>query len=384
MQLGYTGGIQGHYHSVPTITTYYWRLINIMAKAICAKSGIEFTIQYFPYSFDEGELHHPVFDLSYEQLTSPKLLNKWVNRELTEIDTKLYFLALLHSSNLIAWNTYARPTIAVCELNMEPLLDILGWMHTIKHPRLSMPHMAITADTATLDNVRNWIAAWNSAKQDFESGYKDLSRNQLMLRKEDTLQKLIRDKQKELHDFAGILADWAVLSADFPTFSTTVNGVTLPISEYWKQILVTCSKTPTHIWRLNIDDMRELLQHLEEHLEHGSIYAHATMKLIRDGIATHDNYLGFSIVNYAEDVERANIQILVDNAPATLPRIQDYPNKIAYLKAKICYEQAQKAMAATTVPRLTNAVTVHIADTTPEVAVPVTVTSFEGVDNEDI
>jgi len=318
-----------------------------MAKAICAKSGIPFTVQYFPYNFSEGELQHPVFDLTYAQLTTPQLLNKWINRELTEIDTKLYFLALLHSSNLIAWNTYARPTLAICELNMEPLLDILGWQNTIHHPRLSMPHMAITQDTATLDNVRNWIAAWNSARQDFESGYKELSRNQLILRKEDTLQKLIRDKQKELVDFSGILASWAELSADFPTFSTTVNGVTLPLCEYWKQILVTCSKTPTHIWRLDIDDMRELLTHLEDNLEHGSIYAHATMKLLRDGISTHENYLGFSIVNQSSDVERANIQILVDNAPATMPILSQYPNKIMYLKAKIAYEQAQKMMLAT-------------------------------------
>ena len=318
-----------------------------MAKAICAKSGIEFSIQYFPYHFNEGELHHPVFDLTYEQLTSEYLLNKWVSREFTETDTKLYFLALLHSSNLIQWNTYARPTLAVCELNMEPLLDILSWQNTIQHPRLSMPHMAITQDTATLDNVRNWIAAWNAARADFESGYKELSRNQLMLRKEDTLQRLIKEQQKELSQYAGILADWAVLSADFPTFTTTVNGAQLPLSEYWKQILITCSKTPTHIWRLDIDDMTELLNHLEENLEHGSIYAHATMKLIREGIATHNNYLGFSIVNHSSDVERANLQILADNAPTARPALHEYPNKIQYLKAKIAYEQAQRMIAST-------------------------------------
>ena len=316
-----------------------------MAQAICSKSGIPFTIQYFPYSFNEGELHHPVFDLSYEELTQEKLLRKWVHRELTEIDTKLYFLALLHSSNLIEWQTYARPSLAVCEMNLEPLLDILGWQYTIQHPRLSMPHMAITADTADLANVRNWIAAWNSARAEFENGYKELTRNQLMMRKEDTLQRLIRDQQKEIHDFAGILADWATLSAEFPTFSTTVNGVTMPIADYWKQILITCSKSPTHIWRLDLDDMKELLEHLETYLEHGSIYAHATMKLIRDGIATHNNYLGFTIVNYATDVERANVQILADNAPTDEPRLADYPNKILYLKDKIRYEQAQKLMA---------------------------------------
>jgi hypothetical protein len=326
-----------------------------MATAICAKSGLQFTIQHFPYNFSAGELHHPVFDLSYEQLTSEHLLNKWVTRQLTDTDTRLYFLSLLHSSNLIEWNTYARPSIAVCELNMEPLLDILGWLYTIKHPRLSMPRMAITQDTATLDNVRNWIAAWNVAKADFENGYKELTRNQLMLRKEDTLQRLIKDHQKELHDFAGMLADWATLAAEFPTFATNVNGVTLPISDYWKQILISCSKSPNHIWRLNLDDMQELLSHLEDNMEHGSIYAHAVMKLIRDGIETHRNYLGsydlgFTIVNNGSDIEAANLRMLAEGAPATRPMQHEYPNKILYLKAKIRYEQALKLAAASPAP----------------------------------
>lgn len=316
-----------------------------MAKAICSKSGIQFEIQHFPYSFSHGELHHPVFDLSFEQLTAPTVLSKWTARQLTEIDTKLYFLALLHSSELVEFHTYARPLLSVCEMNMEPLLRILQWQYTIKHPRLSMPRMAITPDTATLDNVRNWIMAWNAARVDFENGYKELTRNQLMMRKEDTLERLIRDQQKEIHDFAGILADWANLCADFPVYSTNVNGVILPLNEYWKQILITCSKTPTHIWRLDLKDMKELLEHLEDNLEHGSIYAHATMKLIRDGIATHNNYLGFSIVNYASDVERANVQVLADNAPSDEPRPENYPNKILYLKDKIRYSQAQKLMA---------------------------------------
>jgi len=319
-----------------------------MATAICNKSGIEFIIQYFPYNFSEGEIHHPIFSLTYAQLTAPALLGKWVRRELTEIDTKLYFLAILHSTDLVEWRTYARPSQSVCELNMEALLDIIDWQNTIQHPHLSMPRMAITQDTASLDNVRNWIAAWNSARSDFENGYKELSRNQLMMRKEDTLQRLIKEQQKELTDYAGILASWAELSAQFPTFTLNLNGAHISCADYWKQILVTCAKTPAHIWRLDINDMRELLDHLEENLEHGSIYAHAVMSLIRKGIATHDNYLGFSIIDYSEDIEQINLKILASDAPATMPMLHQYPNKILYLKAKIKYEQAQKMLATAT------------------------------------
>lgn len=319
-----------------------------MAKAICNKSGLQFTVEYFPYNFDEGQLQHPIFTLNYSELTKEKLLNKWVNREFTDVDTRLYFLALLHSSNLVEWRTYARPTLAICEANMEALLDILDWMNCIQHPKLSMPHVTISQDTATLDNVRNWIAAWNIARQEFESGYRELSRTQLLLRKEDTLQRLIRTQQKELTQFGTLLADWAMQAAEFPTFNTVVNGVSIPLNEHWKQIIITCGKTPAHIWRLDIDDINELIEHLEDNLEHGNIYAHAVMKLLRDAVKTHQNYLGFSIIDSAEDIERANFKLLADTAPINEPRIQDYPNKILYLKDKIRWEQAQKLLAQST------------------------------------
>jgi hypothetical protein len=313
-----------------------------MAKAICAKSGIQFDIQYFPYSFLEGELYHPVFDIPYEVLTGSKLLQKWINREFTETDTKLYFLALLNITNLVEFRTYARPTIAICESNIEPLLNILGWMNTIQHPAITMPHMTVSQDTATLDNVRMWISAWNGAKDDFESGYKELTRNQLMLRKEDSLQRLIKDQQKEMNQFAGLLASWASLAAEFPTFAITVNGTALQCDDYWKDILVTCAKSEQHIWRLDIDDMKELLGHMEENLEHGSIYAFNTMKLLRDGIYKHENYLGFNIINSSQDIEQANLRLLSDNAPLVEPKLHEYANKILYLKDKIKWNHAQK------------------------------------------
>jgi hypothetical protein len=210
-----------------------------------------------------------------------------------------------------------------------------------------MPRMAITQDTATLDNVRNWIAAWNVARADFENGYRELTRNQLMMRKEDTLQRLIKEQQKELHQYAGMLADWAALAAEFPTFTTDVNGAQIPVNEYWRQILVTCSKSPQHIWRLERADMLELLEHLEDNMEHGSIYAHAVMKLLREGIATQANYLGnydmgFTVVNNTSDIEAANIRMLGEGAPTERPMLHEYPNKILYLKAKIRYEQYLK------------------------------------------
>jgi hypothetical protein len=236
---------------------------------------------------------------------------------------------------------------------MLPLMDILEWLHTIHHPRLSMPHMAISEDTAELPNVDQWIKSWNQARADFEDGYVALTRAQLLLRKEDTLERVIKSQATDVSKYAGILADWAVLAADVPDTVRDYDGNLVDTAAYWRSLLVTCAKSESHIWRLPIEDLEDMLTHLEDHMDAGTIYGHAVLKLVRNGIATHRNYLGFTMLGSAEgcptvgilaqsDAEYQYSKILAADAPLTEPRITDYPNKIAYLQASIKWKQAQK------------------------------------------
>ena len=334
-----------------------------MATAICCKSGIELTISHMGMlCFDGGNkvggvrLHHPVFDLEYSALARPELVARYLDRSLDSTDTILYFLALLHSSNLVTFNHPATPSIATVESNMLPLMDILEWLYTIHHPRLSMPHMAISEDTAELPNIDQWIKAWNQARADFEDGYVALNRAQLMLRKEDTLERVIKSQATDVSKYAGILADWAVLAADVPDTVRDFDGKLVDTAVYWRSLLVTCAKSESHIWRLPIDDLTDMLDWLENHMDAGTIYGHAVLKLVRDGIATHRNYLGFTMLGSTDassagiltqnDAEYQYSKILASDAPLTEPRQYDYPNKIAYLQASIKWKQAQKLVSS--------------------------------------
>lgn len=332
-----------------------------MATAICAKSGIEFTIQHFPYNFTKHGvvLTHPIFNLDYAQLTSEELLTRWVDRQMSEVDTKLYFLALLDSSGLIQWHCAASPSIATCESNMQPLLDILDWMYGIKHPRLAMSVMAVSEDTRLLPNIDQWIKVWQENKSDFENGYKSLTRAQLMMRKEDTLERLIKSRQAELSSYAGMLADWAALAAEFPETIRDYEGNKVSASVYWKVLITTCAKSENHIWRLHIEDLEDLLTYLEDNMDAGSIYGYAVLSLVRKGIATHKAYLGFEMLGRMDTstgvtssglvsnaAEYALSKILAADAPATVPLRANYPNQIAYLRDKIRYEQSIKLLSS--------------------------------------
>lgn len=310
-----------------------------MATFTCQKSGFPVKLSHFPYNFTG--LHHPIFNLSYNELIAPQLYDKWVNREFTEIDGKLYFLAILNSSNLVEFRTYARPTIAICESNIEALMDIIGWIFTVKNPALHMPRIAITQDTATLDNVRLWINAWQEVRVEFDTGYRVFTEQQMLLRKEEFLSRMIHNKQKEPQQFAKLLADWAAIAAKFPQFNTYVNGSTINIATYWQDILITCGKSPNHILSLNLKDMQELLTHLEDNLEHGTLFSYSVLQLLRAGISTHSCYM---IVDGLEDIGAVNLNLLADDAPPIQPKEHDYKNKVLYLKDKIRWELAQKRL----------------------------------------
>lgn len=320
-----------------------------MAKAICAKSGIEFQIEHFPYYFRKGEFCHPVFLLDTKTLLG--MVSKWAEREFTETDTKLYFLSLLNSTELVDWRTYARPDLRICEANMEALVRMVSWIHSIKHPGLSMPKFAVTKDTADLSNFRYWLEAWQNARGEFENGYREYTQQQKIIRREHALEKMIKTPGRQPESYASHLAEWAALVSNFPTFNTIVDGKHIRIDEYWKDIIRKCGIPNYQMWKLNKDDLQELLEHLTDNIDHGSIYAAALMKLVRNAIDRHSNFLGldltagqtgFTIISNDASVEQANIAALIAAAPTTEPMERDYPSKVAYLRAKLKWDMAAR------------------------------------------
>lgn len=309
-----------------------------MAKAICRKSGIECSISHFPFSFHSGEWEHPAFSLPTKKLLS--LSGRWAAHDgkFTDVDSRLLFLSLLHSTSLIEWRTYATPAIPIVEANMEPLIRIVSWIDSIKVPSLSLPHFCISPDTSSLENVEHWIAAWYAARSDFEDGYKAYTVSQAIIRREAALERLIKNPNRKPESYAVQIAEWASLAAAFPTFSVNVRGTEMTCAEYWKSIIVQCGKSDSSVFRIDDADLQELLDHCEENLHFGSIFTHSLFSLLRNAKNRAKDYLGFTIIPSDHSVVEANnIQRLVDAAPDKEPLERDYPSRFAFLRAKAAW-----------------------------------------------
>jgi hypothetical protein len=341
-----------------------------MSKIICAKSGIPFTISHLSYTFSHRELAHPLFSLPTARLLG--IIPKWYARELTPEDSTILFLALLDSSGLVEFRTHASIHISLVESNMERLSKIVHWIHAVSRPHLVFPSFAITKDSQSLSNISHWLQAWIDAKNDYEEGNRQSVIDAKIRRREEALEKLIKSHSKSLDSLAPKLAQWAAMAATFPTFSVIIDGKKQTLSDYWQSLIIKCAAKDYVVWKSKLADLIELRKHLEENLELGSLYSHSLFALIRKAIAKHVNFLDFdestapfTILGTDSNVESANLQSLIDNAPKNLPIESDYPNRIAYILAKSRYETAQRHLT-----RVAESSLPPIPESTPQIIEP--------------
>ena len=320
----------------------------MMAKILCAYSGVEFSCEHLPLALSSREVSHPLFHVSKKKLLG--LAASWANGKLSATESYLTYLSLLHSTSLIEWRTPARyhdKTSSIIANNMESLIHIVGKIDVIKHPSFVLPHFAIGPDTNSLDNSYHWIQIWNQNYNDWSENIKDHSNDQELQRREAGLQKLIKSSHKNIEDYPKILANWARIAGDFPTFNVTIRGVKISLDDYWESIIIKCAKAET-IFQVPENDLKELIDHCEENIVgDGSIYAIALMRYLRKGAEMQKNYLGlgdidlsrnsltsYRILKPTESAEDANIQNMIDTAPLSEPNKKDYPSLIDYIKAK--------------------------------------------------
>lgn len=308
-------------------------------KTLCSKSGLLFQCEHFPFYSDTATIAHPCFSIPQKKLLA--LTPKWAAGELTEVDSYLLFLSLLNSTEQVEFRThctYTSDTSSIIYNNMEDLLQLVGAINLITHPTFVLSRIAITKENHTLSNVHYWLENWSQQIDEFKSGYVSTSEQQDLLRRESALERLIKSPYKEVQ-LASQIANWAELAGNFPHFQISCPFGTMSCAEYWKLIIRKCINSES-IFAVPTSDIIELIEHCEENIEHGSIYAHTLMQILRNGKQKQTNFLGlgdwessFVLLNQEDTVERANLELLVQNAPTEEPRITDYPSKFEWLKA---------------------------------------------------
>lgn len=322
-----------------------------MAKLTCSKSGTIFDVQHMPLAFGAPEYDHPLFHVDQKKLIS--LAGQWAAQRLTPTESYLLYLSLLDSTSLIQWRshaTYHSSTDSIVASNMESLLHIIGKINLIRHRDLTLPSFVISRDTADLSNSGHWIQSWITNYHEWYDSYLSAAQREELKDKldhrEEVLQRMIKSATPP-ERYASMLADWAAVAGSFPDTLTPhfKSGKDISLSDYWRYI-IRCAGDDDKIWQFPRKDIVELIEHCEDHIQHGNIYAHTLMKYLRDGLVKYDSYCGFgdwdlaavsgtpfTVMSPRADVYDVNMAALALTTPATEPKKSSYRTQFEWFKA---------------------------------------------------
>lgn len=325
-------------------------------KVLCAYSSLTFNCEHFPGHLTQRETCHPIFHIPQKKLLS--YLGKWAHSELTPTDSYLLYLALLKSTDLVDFRVPAiqsEQTQAIISNNMEALAKTVSRLNTVTNPGVIFPHYVVTPETRDLSNTPYWIENWQDSYQEFLDGYRRTANHAELARRESALERMIKNPHKPISAYSTDLGNWAASAGSFPTFILTNPfsplRTQISCSDYWKILISKCANEES-IFAVRRKDLEELLEHCEENIPVGSIFSHALFKILRHALERQKNFLGlgdldigrssYEILNEDTSAESANIKAMIQSAPESEPKPEQYPNKLAYLKAKLRWDMSRK------------------------------------------
>ena len=335
-----------------------------MSKILCAISGVEFKVEHFSLYLTGRQCSHPIFALSSKELLKERYIKAWLEGTNSEVENYLYYLALFNSTNLVSFRTPAirtGDTASIIANNMDALISTLETITDMEtelvQAKLDLPRFCVDVGSNELDNSAHWIECWQDNWTDYQNGYKSVNTYQRLMKQESVLERLIKDHTKSVDQYAVHLSNWAALAGDFAQHASYIvlneYDKREEMASYWKRIIKACAKTEA-IFEIPDIDLKDLIEHCEEYIHHGSIYATSLMTLLRAGAERKLNFLDlgdvdigtggratFRILAPDSSIADANMMAMILTAPLNKPVEKDYPNKLAYIKAKMKWDTAQ-------------------------------------------
>lgn len=335
-------------------------------KILCGLSSIEFETTHFPFSLTSRESHHPVFDIPQKKLLP--LIQRYHDGDFSPEDSYLYYLALFNSTELIHWRLPAiRTTLttSIVARNVDSLHEMVQMMNVMGADKikgiLHLPQFVFDIETRDLSSTHTWIQIWDNACDEYENGYVKSTNDEKRKRREDVLERFIKDKSKDISSYAGHLAEWAVLAGKLEIEHNynipDENDKPIPLTEYWKRIIRKCAKGDG-LFDIPMYDLQDMQNYFETEVEFYGIFSQCLLTLLRVSIDRKKNYLDlrdvdlspdgttFRILDADADVADANMLAIIDSAPKKAPIRSDYPSSIAFLRAKMNYQMASEYNAS--------------------------------------
>lgn len=309
-------------------------------KLYCPRSAISYTCNV---GYGHGTVIHPTFAIPIKALIKANLA-PFVENKLTPEQIHLFGCALLAKL----------PVIWEAPLRLDQWAD--SWLGIIENlatvamryddrNRENLPRFRITKETAQPQPIRAYISEFNRAitslkeSSAYESSFiKD--------RAEEAILRILRlslGNTRESNKLPTLISQWAATVGNFPRTEIPINdsGLRMSLREYWKGIIeqIFQAKSPLEVLGDNVEleDIKELLEHCEQNIEVGTLHSLVLLKKLRTCAEVLQEFRPRKVVT--RDSGGIVSNLLEDSAPEKEyqegePKASDYRSIAAYLAAK--------------------------------------------------
>jgi hypothetical protein len=206
-------------------------------------------------------------------------------------------------------------------------------------PAFKQPKFVVRACNNSLAQIPAWIHAWRDNIAAFDRGYANQQLRDDLVKIENRLSYLIKSGLP-IKDYGTVIAQWANAASIFPE----------DVAEDWEKVIRTCYNSDK-MFSTPLATLKEIKAHCEQNIEAGSIHFHTLQKTLKEGISRHTDFLGMSsaelgytlmpIDSSKNDIE---LEAIRAKAPTETPSRLNYTSDLAFIRAKMAYSLAQRAL----------------------------------------
>ena len=179
-------------------------------QVICPYSGEVLIRSNLLLGFDYEEVH-PIFRVPRNKLLTFNLVHKF-DRAASEQEKRLYFLALLHSTDLVTFSVPAKPSTKVANKNFYQVLGFAQWMDyaMLRKEDVGFPGYIVRQDNADMENLHLWVEALLEVQNKFLARDRDIERRRSLLVENQRILNEISYAVQQGKVFTSFLARWVL------------------------------------------------------------------------------------------------------------------------------------------------------------------------------
>jgi hypothetical protein len=321
----------------------------------CAFSSLRVSIPSSSLSLNPrkaGPLVHPIFQAAPEAVWP--LASLAGSNSLPLEDLHLLTLASLLSSGVVS---FRGPVLLNPPSLAQWALRTIRVSHSIflSNSPSSFPQIILSSEAgASEDNLKYVCEVLEESLNSYKAGRRGEARADDVSRREEALERLVRNPHKDPSSYAPQLANWAAVAGSFPTFMLVdPSGASRTCADYWKELIVHCTKS-AKIMKLCEKDLAELENHCLENIEAGSLFSHRLFQILSNARTKIGSQWDFGDIDDLPPAPMKTFQILsgisqgksegktiVMSALAQdRPKKENFPDLISWLRADLRWKLA--------------------------------------------